>query len=250
MTYAAPEPRRRRGRKPLISRERIVEAAFELGIEHLTMAAVANRLGVSHQSLYNWVRDRDELIDLVSDQFVAGIRLPDEPDPEAWRDSLRVLANGLHRIADAAPGFAAAALARYRTSPGYLDLNESALRVLVDAGFEPAMAQRTYETVVTVLLGWLAREDAHAPLRANPDRARIALEVSAATSGGRHELSSAAALAELTAPADEQFEFLVHTVLAGLPDPPRAVAGRMKPDTPNLDLRQPVELVSARLSRD
>ena len=91
--------------------------------------------------------------------------------------------------------------------------------VLVDAGFEPAMAQRTYETVVTVLLGWLAREDAHAPLRANPDRARIALEVSAATSGGRHELSSAASLVELAAPADERFEFLVHTVLAGLPDP-------------------------------
>lgn len=219
MTYAAPEPRRRRGRKPLISRERIVEAAFELGIEHLTMAAVADRLSVSHQSLYNWVRDRDELIDLVSDQLVAGIRLPDEPDPEAWRDSLRVLANGLHRISEAAPGFAAAALARYRTSPAYLDLNESTLRLLVDAGFEPAMAQRTYETVISVLLGWLAREDAYAPLRANPDRARIALEVSTATSGGHHKLSSAAALGELTAPADERFEFLVHTVLAGLPNP-------------------------------
>jgi AcrR family transcriptional regulator len=237
MTYAAPEPRRRRGRKPLISRERIVEAAFELGIEHLTMAAVAERLGVSHQSLYNWVRDRDELIDLVSDQLVAGIRLPDEPDLEAWRDSLRVLANGLHRIADAAPGFAAAGLGRYRTSPAYLDLNESTLRLLVDAGFEPAMAQRTYETVITVLLGWLAREDTNAPLRAHPDRARIALEVSAASSGGRHERSSAAALAELAAPTDERFEFLVHTVLAGLPDPATKTAVEL--GNTLLDIREP-----------
>lgn len=56
MTYAA-HGQRRRGRLPRISRDRIVEAAYELGIENLTMAAVAERLGVSHQSLYNWVQD-------------------------------------------------------------------------------------------------------------------------------------------------------------------------------------------------
>jgi AcrR family transcriptional regulator len=75
MTYAA-DGQRRRGRPPRISRDDIVDAACELGIENLTMAAVAERLGVTHQSLYGWVRDRDELIDLVSDRL---IRQPTPP---------------------------------------------------------------------------------------------------------------------------------------------------------------------------
>ena len=99
MTYAA-DGQRRRGRPPRISRDHIVDAACEVGIENLTMAAVAERLGVTHQSLYGWVQDRDELIDLVSDRLIRRIEILPPADPADWRDSLRSYANGLRRLAE------------------------------------------------------------------------------------------------------------------------------------------------------
>ncbi len=86
MTYAA-DGQRRRGRPPRISRDHIVDAACEVGIENLTMAAVAERLGVTHQSLYGWVQDRDELIDLVSDRLIQRLEILPPASPEDWRNS-------------------------------------------------------------------------------------------------------------------------------------------------------------------
>ncbi len=117
MTYAA-DGQRRRGRPPRLSRDHIVDAACELGIENLTMAAVAERLGVTHQSLYGWVQDRDELIDLVSDRLIRQIEILPPADSAEWRDSLRSYANGLRRLAGETPGFAGSGLGRFRAVGG------------------------------------------------------------------------------------------------------------------------------------
>lgn len=202
MTYAA-DGQRRRGRPPRISRDDIVDAACELGIENLTMAAVAERLGVTHQSLYGWVQDRDELIDLVSDRLIRRLEIVPPASPADWRDSLRSYANGLRHVAGEMPGFASASLGRFRTSEGYVKINDAAVRVLSAVGFESSMAQRILDTLNTVLLGWLTREDALAGVRQVPSDHFRSLPV-----------------VELGASPDERFEFLIHTLLAGLPDPP------------------------------
>ena len=218
MTYAA-DGQRRRGRPPRISRDHIVDAACELGIENLTMAAVAERLGVTHQSLYGWVQDRDELIDLVSDRLIRRIEILPPADPADWRDSLRSYANGLRRLAEETPGFATAGLGRVRTTAGYADVNRAVVGVLEQVGFELVMAQRIYNTLNTVLLGWLAREEtlSDVPGLVDPD-------------------AWAAQIAELRSPSDERFEFLVHAFLAGLPDPPDRVHLAPVPELP-IDLR-------------
>lgn len=223
----AEPPRRGRGRPARISRDRIVEAAYEIGLEHLTMAAVAERLGITHQSLYNWVRDRDELIELVSDLFVQRLGAPEVPDGD-WRASLRAFADGLRRVLADIPGFAAVGLARFRTSGEFLRLNEQVLRRLVDAGFDLLTAQRIYHTFGTAVLGWIAREEAYAPLRADPASVADALATSVADAGGDLVLVEQAALAEFTAPADDRFAFLVGTLLDGLPDPSSLTAARSR----------------------
>ncbi len=232
MTHAVPEARRR-GRPPRINRERIVEAAFELGIENLTMAAVAERLGVSHQSLYGWVRDRDELVDLVSDQLIAGLRLPTAAGPNDWRTTLRCLADGLRSIAVRNPGFSAASLIRYRMSPGYLRLNEHVVRALQASGAEPIAAQQIYETVTTVALGWLAREEATTPLRLEPTTVAVAME-SAANGGSIRFTTAAAATSALSIPSDERYRFMIDALIAGLPE---VDPGGAKPDD-LLDIRE------------
>ncbi len=219
MTYAA-DGQRRRGRPPRISRDDIVDAACELGIENLTMAAVAERLGVTHQSLYGWVQDRDELIDLVSDRLIRRLEIKPPADPADWRDSLRSYANGLRRLAEEMPGFAAAGLGRFRVTDRYVEVNDAVIRILERVGFESVMAQRIYDTWNTVLLGWLAREEALSGVRGS---------VGAGA-------SASAQFVELRSPSDERFEFLVHAFLAGLPDPPDRGHRDPDPELP-IDLR-------------
>lgn len=234
MTYAA-DGQRRRGRPPRISRDHIVDAACELGIENLTMAAVAERLGVTHQSLYGWVQDRDELIDLVSDRLIRRIEIFPPVDPADWRDSLRSYANGLRLLSEETPGFAAAGLGRFRATDGFIKLNRDVVLMLADVGFEPPLAQRIYETLNTVLLGWISHNERLAVVLGAFERSmEPTLSTSSAESETRRRMAT-----EQSAPGDERFEFLVHTLLAGLPDPPREAVV----ETADLDLRDSLEVV-------
>ncbi len=235
MTYAA-DGQRRRGRPPRISRDDIVDAACELGIENLTMAAVAERLGVTHQSLYGWVQDRDELIDLVSDRLIRRLEIFPPADPEDWRDSLRSYANGLRHLAEEMPGFAAAGLGRFRTSEGYVNINADVVGVLNGVGFESSMAQRIFDTLNTTLLGWICREDAFRD-------GRIAAAAGAASNsepGSRRPSAVVLALDELRSDSDERFEFYLHTLLAGLPDPVPVVSRDLV-----VDVRVDLQIASA-----
>lgn len=214
----SPVPHRRRGRPARISRDRILAVAAEIGVENLTMAAVAERLGTTHQALYTWVKDRDELVELVSDLFVKRLEPLVLPDGD-WREVLRGFAHTLRRVLADIPGFAAVGLAKFRTSGPFLALNERVLRRLVDAGFDPPAAQRIYHTFGTAVLGWIAREEAYAPLRDDPEPVAEALAAAVRTSDEGLDLVAQVALPEFLAPADERFTFLVDTLIAGLPEP-------------------------------
>lgn len=212
------QARRGRGRPPRISREQIVAAAFELGLDGLTMAAVAQHLGTTHQALYGWVASRDELFDLVTDTLAGQLTVPALDETGDWRASLRAFAADLGRLLSRLPGFAAAGLARYRTSPPFLRLNEQALQVLTAAGFTPAQAQRMYQTFGTALLGWRAREDAYGSL---PGAVTTALASPPGNpADAQYPLTRAASPAELASPPEDRYQFLIDVLLAGFPDPP------------------------------
>jgi len=90
-TSPAP-PIRRRGRPPRVSRDQIVLAAIALlqeePGEHLSMARVAARVGVSPMALYRHFQDRDELIDEVVGRVLAE-RNAAIPRSGSWQDQLR-----------------------------------------------------------------------------------------------------------------------------------------------------------------
>src|SRR5690348_13962939 len=89
---AAPLTARRRGRPPRVSRGQIVLAAIELlrdePDEHLTMARVAARVGVSPMALYRHFQDRDELVDEVVGHLLAE-RNAAIPRDGTWQVQLR-----------------------------------------------------------------------------------------------------------------------------------------------------------------
>lgn len=89
-------------------REQIVDAARALleegGVEAVTMAAVAERVGVRSPSLYKHVRDRGDLLALVVAATIddATARLEALRDPDAGR-SVLAQAEGMRRFAHDRP---------------------------------------------------------------------------------------------------------------------------------------------------
>ena len=87
-TPAAP----RRGRPPRASREQIVDAAVallrEAPDEALTMARVANAVGLTPMALYRHFKDRDELMDEVVGRILME-RNAAIPREGLWQDQLR-----------------------------------------------------------------------------------------------------------------------------------------------------------------
>ena len=79
----APTPRR------ALSREAIVATALDVlraeGMDAVSMRRVAAELGTGPASLYAHVTGKDELLDLLYDQVVGAIPLP-EPDPARWQE--------------------------------------------------------------------------------------------------------------------------------------------------------------------
>jgi TetR/AcrR family tetracycline transcriptional repressor len=70
-----------------LSREAVVQAALDLlepvGVEGLSMRAVADRLGVKAASLYWHVRDKEQLLELVAAAVLDGVEVP--VSRSAWR---------------------------------------------------------------------------------------------------------------------------------------------------------------------
>src|SRR3954469_16951746 len=101
MSYELPHPppssRRARPAKPALSRDLIVDTALELlrteGYEATSMRRVAQALDTGPASLYVYVANRDELLDLMLDRAIAQVPLP-ELDPSRWREQLKEVMHG------------------------------------------------------------------------------------------------------------------------------------------------------------
>src|SRR5262245_56056039 len=86
--------------RPVIDRSNLLREAVALldegGLEGLTMRRLAERLGVQAPSLYNHIRDKDELVALLADALSAEIATPDARRP--WRDQLEHTAREFRRV--------------------------------------------------------------------------------------------------------------------------------------------------------
>jgi AcrR family transcriptional regulator len=84
-------------RRPAHTRADIARAAVEIadseGFDAVSMRRVAERLGAGTMTLYHYVRNKRELIALMTDQVMAEIVVPEGDLSEHWRAALTQLAN-------------------------------------------------------------------------------------------------------------------------------------------------------------
>jgi AcrR family transcriptional regulator len=149
---AEPKP----GRPARLSREQIVAAALESDVDTLTMRELAARLGVTHSALYRWVRDRDQLVDLISEVMVGRVLPADEPTPDTWRAWLARLAWAMHDEFLAVPGYATRVARPHRHNPAAFGLlRDRVVAAFRAAGAEPDLAVQSWHIFGLGVVSWL-----------------------------------------------------------------------------------------------
>jgi AcrR family transcriptional regulator len=83
-------------RRPAHTRADIARAAVEIadaeGFDAVSMRRVAQRLGAGTMTLYHYVRNKDELITLMSDAVMSEVLVPDEELADDWRTAVTQIA--------------------------------------------------------------------------------------------------------------------------------------------------------------
>ncbi|MFF8960268.1 TetR/AcrR family transcriptional regulator [Streptomyces sp. NPDC014894] len=147
LSEPSPRPGRRPGPKPRLSREKIIEAAIELGIEQISVQSVATALGVAPASLYRYVAGLDDLVGAALEAVFTAAPLPETDS--GWRAYLETEAatrfDLLVRYAGLVPensaGLAGAAVRRF----------EQLVRGLTSRGFTVDEAVLAADAVVDLI---------------------------------------------------------------------------------------------------
>ncbi|MGC9962116.1 MAG: TetR/AcrR family transcriptional regulator C-terminal domain-containing protein [Acidimicrobiales bacterium] len=158
------QPERRAGRRGLTP-EDILRAAMEMadedGIATLSMRGLGKRLGVQAMSLYNHVKNKEDLLDGLVDLVIGEIELP-SPD-ERWEIGIRQCALSAYQVLLQHPW--ACSLVMMPPSGGgrtsRMRYIEALLRQFREAGFSAELTYRAYHAVDSHVLGFTMWELGH-----------------------------------------------------------------------------------------
>lgn len=140
------------GRPARISRAAIADAAHEIGLEDLTLKAVADRLGVGVPSLYHHIGGRDELLQLAAEHAVRRLHLP-EDHGQHWAEWLLEWAR-YNRDAFVEQPALLAQFLEGAISPEVVRHHAEQIRAVLERqGFDEDDAHEAYQLVSTCALG-------------------------------------------------------------------------------------------------
>ncbi|MFI9650757.1 TetR/AcrR family transcriptional regulator [Streptomyces sp. NPDC052040] len=149
-----------------LSRQEIVLRALEVteseGVDKLSLHKIAAAVGVRTMSLYNHIRDKDDVLDAMGDVILRRVDITGV-DELPWSDALRHLAHAFRSTALEFPKSAPLVLTRRMNAPAALPVVEAALAALHRAGLEPPRAVHVLRGFIAYLIGTLSREVGTAP---------------------------------------------------------------------------------------
>ncbi|MFJ6849507.1 TetR/AcrR family transcriptional regulator C-terminal domain-containing protein [Streptomyces sp. NPDC091271] len=202
-----------------IDRARVADAALELlnevGLEGLTLRAIARELDVKAPALYWHFKDKQALLDemaTVMYRRMLAQELPG-PTPRSWQQQMvayqSALRGALLRYRDGAKVYSGSRF----TGTDHADGLEDHLRTMVEAGFELRQAVRAGVTVNAYTMGFVTEEQGVRPM---PDERREGYDIEERAGRLERYPLAAAAGAEIFANYDERFEDGLWIVVAGI----------------------------------
>jgi AcrR family transcriptional regulator len=198
-----------------VNREAVAAEALamldEEGVDALSMRRLAERLGVGTMTLYGYVRSKDELLDAAVGAAVAEFAFtpPDGP----LRDRLRALAHAVRDVFERHPALPQLRARGPVVQPPMFRMTEPGMQMLLDAGFPPEDAARTFRLLFVYVFGaMLFGPDT--PSAEEQRRARAALHLLP-----EDEFPAIAATASHMAASTggrEQFDYALDVILDGI----------------------------------
>ncbi|MCX4447264.1 TetR/AcrR family transcriptional regulator C-terminal domain-containing protein [Streptomyces sp. NPDC087866] len=203
-----------------IDRSRVADTALrllnEVGLDGLSLRAIAKELDVKAPALYWHFKDKQELLDEMATVMYRRTLAEDLPAdfPAGWQEQLIAYNSGLRRM-----------LLRYRdgakvyggarfTGTDHADGLETHLRTMVDAGFELWQAVRAGTTAYSYTMGFVSEEQGVHPIPGEQEREGFDVDERARRLA-RYPLAAAAG-EEIFARYDERFEDGLRLIVAGI----------------------------------
>ena len=214
-------PGRDRVHREPLTRERILRAGLRVmdaeGLEALTMRRLGRELGVEAMSLYNHVRDKEDLLDGITELVMSEIGSPSTSTD--WVEQARAAAHEWRRVLNAHPSVVRLLAERNHpmTSASALRPMEHALDILRRAGLSGDEAVRAFQAVGGYIFGFVLMEVGNLLAERHPKGSFDDAEALARLNSN-DELPRLAELAPHFAECDmdETFDFGLELLLEGL----------------------------------
>jgi AcrR family transcriptional regulator len=168
-----PAPRKTLGRPPRISREEVLTTARRIvdaeGVDRLTMRRLASEVGSTPMALYHHVRNKEELLLLLLDDYAArALHRPEMPIQP--RERIVVAAATIHDVLAACPWIVEVLTADDLMSTSALWFVEQIVDGLVACGLTPKRAVHGYRAIWYYTVGEIVVRATATRRRTDDDR--------------------------------------------------------------------------------
>ncbi|NIA26116.1 MAG: TetR family transcriptional regulator [Gammaproteobacteria bacterium] len=143
-----------------------IALADDVGLEGMSMPTLASRLEVGTMTLYGYVANKQQLLDLMAARVFEGLEMPDIDD---WRQQLWTYFHRFRQVALAHPSSARLLADGRVTIPAVFDTLERALRTMHNSGLTPEHAVRTFYAALTYTIGFVLWEIPRTHLQSEAD---------------------------------------------------------------------------------
>lgn len=147
--------------------------AAHAGIESLSMRSLGRKLGVEAMSLYNHVRDKEDILDGLVDMVFSEIDVPTDGD---WRTAMRKRAVSARQVLLRYPWAIGLMESRHQPGPATLRHHDAVLGILRKAGFSLALAGHAYAVLDGYIYGFTLTE-LTLPFRNSKEIPKVAREI-------------------------------------------------------------------------
>ena len=204
-----------------LSRDRVLRAAVDLadreGINALSMRKLGQEVGVEAMSLYNHVRNKEELLNGMIDIVFGEIDLP-AADAE-WSAAMRQRAISARQALKRHPWAIGLMESRAQPGPATLRHHDSVLRNLRTAGFSVELAAHAYSVLDSYIYGFTLNE-LTLPFDNSPERvAEVARNIMREMPAGEYPYLTEMAVEHAMKPGydyGDEFEFGLALILEGI----------------------------------
>lgn len=185
------------------------------GLSALSMRTLGAALGTGPMTLYNYVKNRDELEELVAQAVIADMQLP-EPC-EHWADEVRAIAGAMWDSVRRHPNAVPLVMTRRTVSASSYTAGERLVVALAAAGLADCALLAAFRAVLALVMGSVQVELA-GPLAPDDEIAEAAAQIGALAAEHYGTLSALAEVAQRSTPAQE-FAHALDMLLAGVGAP-------------------------------